>query len=57
MSNLRNPSWPCELASFVIGCTNARLEDVSASRWSRPAAMETILLRATIEVLEYEARE
>ena len=43
MSNLRNPSCPWELAFFVIGCTKVRPEEVSASRWSRPAAIEAIL--------------
>ena len=43
MSNLRNPSWPCVLASLVIGCTKVRPDEVSASRWSLPAAMDVIL--------------
>jgi hypothetical protein len=43
MSNLRKPSCPCVLAFLVIGCTKVRQDDVNASRWSLPAAMDVIL--------------
>ena len=43
MSNLRKPSCPCVLAFLVIGCTKVRPDEVSASRWSFPAAIDVIL--------------
>lgn len=49
ISNFRKPSWPCELASLVMGCANVRPDDVSASRWSEPAEMETNLYASSAQ--------